>query len=312
MFKSEKNFHKDEIEPGHVAHSVSNTKKGLIWSLILTGLFFIVELIVGFKINSVAVLADAAHNFSAAAGIGIALIATILAMKPVSQDRTFGFLKVEMFAAWINGALLLGMAYMIFRKGIINLLNPTTPEVLPMMILSIIGLIIGGIPAILLFKKQKTDINARGAFWHVMETVLGSFAVLLAALTINFTGWIQADAVFGMLLAPVLVIASWKILKESTRELLDLTPKRINLPEIKKNIKKIKGVENVYHMHVWNLSSEKTIFSAHVKIKKSINSDVVLQKVNSILNKKYNIYFSTIQIEKKGYDYKEPRELDFG
>lgn len=305
------NSHKNKEQSGHAMHSVSNTKKGLFLSLILTGLFFVVELVVGLKINSVAVIADAAHNFSAAAGIGIALLATIFAMKPVSKYRTFGFLKIEMFAAWINGALLLGMAYMIFRKGFVNLLNPTPVEILPMIILSIIGLVIGGIPAVLLFQKQKTDINARGAFWHVMETVLGSFAVLLAALIIYFTGWIQADAVLGMLLAPILVIASWKILKESTRELLDLTPKNIDLSEIRKNIKKIKGVRDIHHVHVWNLTLEKTLFSAHVKIENHINHDDVLQKINSMLNKKYKIYFSTIQIEKKDYDYNEPKELDF-
>jgi len=305
------NFHNNERETKHSMYSFSNIKRGLFWSLILTGLFSIVELIIGLKINSVTVLAGAAHNFSATVGIGLALLATIFAMKPVSKYRTFGFLKLEMFAAWINGLLLLGMAYFIFIKGITNLLNPSLVRVLPMIILSIIGLFIGGIPAILLFKKQKTNMNAKGAFWHVMENLLGSLAVLLAALTIKFTGWVQADAIFGMLLAPILVIASWKILKESTRELLDLTPKKIDLSAIIKDIKKIKGVNLVHHVHVWNLTFEKILFSAHIKIGIKVDGDSILRKINSVLNKKYNIYFSTIQIERKDYKYEKPKRLDF-
>lgn len=283
----------------HAVHAMSSTRRGLFLSLVLTALFFAVELIVGLVIGSVAVVADAAHNFSAAAGVGIALLATIFASKPPTPRRTFGFLKAEMAAAWINGFLLLLMAYLIARMGIMKLASPEIVETLPMIILAVIGLIIGGVPAILLFEKQKTDINVRGAFWHVMETVFGSAAVLIAALLVRYAGWLRADAVLGMLLVPVLVIAGWGIVRTSTRTLLDLTPTHIDVREIKTRIETMAGVLNSHHMHAWSLTTGKDLFSTHVKISGDADAQQLLEDITTMLKEEYDIYFSTIQLETK-------------
>jgi cobalt-zinc-cadmium efflux system protein len=300
-----------EKQGQHAAHAVATTKRSLLWSFVLTGGFFATELIVGFAINSVAVIADAFHNFSAAAGVGIALVAIVLAAKPPSPTRTFGFLRVEVFAAWINGVLLVGMAGLIVYKGIQNLLNPTHVASTPMFILAVAGLIIGGIPAVLLYQKQKTDLNARGAFWHVMETVFGSAAVLAAAITISFTGWMQADVVFGMLLAPVLVVASWRIIAESTRTLLDLTPRGLDLLHVKEQIERVPHVERVHHMHAWNITSEKRVFSAHVKVTSLAESRETLGQISELLYDQFNISLSTIQLEERCLDLEKAGEMDF-
>ncbi len=311
----EKGSHKNnsqihKIESQHSAHAVSATKRGLLFSFVLTGLFFAVELVVGLQINSVAVLADAAHNFSAAAGVGIALFAILIASKPATPKRTFGFLKAEIFSAWINGMLLIVMAYMIFSKGIHNFLNPVEVQTLPMIILAFIGLAVGGIPAIMLYKKQKTDTNVKGAFWHVMETLFGSAAVLMAAVTVNLTGWVQADAFFGMLLAPVLFLAAYGIIKESTRSLLDLTPKDLDLAEIKREIEKNVGVINAHHIHAWALTDGRRIFSSHIKVQPEAEKQSILKTINSMLKEKYNIYFATIQQETECTD-QDAEEIDF-
>jgi cobalt-zinc-cadmium efflux system protein len=281
----------------HGAHAVSSTRRGLFWSLILTGQFFVVELVVGLAIGSVAVVADAAHNFSAAAGIGIALVATVFASKPATPQRTFGFLKLEMAAAWINGFLLLLMAYLIARMGLMKLANPEAVETLPMIILAVIGLIIGGVPAIILFQKQKTDINVRGAFWHVMETVFGSAAVLIAALLVRYAGWLGADAVLGMLLVPVLVVAGWGIVWTASGALLDMTPKNVDLVELKKRIEAMPGVESGHHMHAWTLTAGKDVLSAHVKVSAEVDAQQILEDITTMLREEYDIYFSTIQLE---------------
>ena len=281
----------------HAVHAVSSTRRGLFWSFVLTALFFVVELVVGLAIGSVAVVADAAHNFSAAAGVGIALLATILASKPATPQRTFGFLKLEMAAAWISGFLLLLMAYLIARMGIMRLANPEAVETLPMIILAFIGLIIGGVPAVILFQKQKTDINVRGAFWHVMETVFGSAAVLIAALLMRYAGWLGADAVLGMVLVPVLVVAGWGIVWTASRALLDLTPKNIDLVELKMRIETMPGVEGSHHMHAWTLTTGKDVFSTHVKVSGEADAQQILEDITTMLREEYDIYFSTIQIE---------------
>ncbi len=307
--------HKDKsMTPvSHTAnvHTVSNTKKGLFLSFLLTGIFFGIELIVGLKINSVAVIADAAHNFSAAAGVGIALLAIIFASKPPNSKRTFGFVKAEIFSAWINGIILFVMAYVIIRMGVNNLLNPGVVATTPMLILAVIGLIIGGIPAVMLYKKQKTDINVRGAFWHVMETVIGSAVVLLAALLIRYAGWMQADAILGMLLAPVLIVATWGIVKTATYALLDFTPKNLDLVEVKKEIEGIEGVEVARHIHAWTIGINKDMFSAHVKISDNADAQEILEKTTIKIKEKYNIYLSTIQIEKRSLYSEEAKEIEF-
>lgn len=284
-------------QSAHAVHAVSSTRRGLFWSLVLIALFFVVELVIGLAIGSVAVVADAAHNFSAAAGVGIALLATVFASKPATPQRTFGFLKLEMAAAWINGFLLLLMAYLIARMGIMKLANPEAVETLPMIILAVIGLIIGGVPAIVLFQKQKTDINVRGAFWHVMETVFGSAAVLIAALLVRYAGWLGADAVLGMLLVPVLVLAGWGIVWTASRALLDLTPKNIDLVELKKRIEAMLAVESSHHMHAWSLTTGKDVFSTHVKISGEADAQQILEDITTMLREEYAIYFSTIQLE---------------
>lgn len=294
----------------HAIHAVSSTRAGLIWSLALTGTFFLIELIVGLNIGSVALIADAAHNFSAAAGVGIALFGAIFASKPPTANRTFGFLKLEIFTAWLNGIILLIMAVFIFKMGIAKLLNPTSLKTTPMFILAGIGLIIGGIPAAMLWRKQKTDINVRGAFWHVMETVFGSAAVLAAAIIIRFTGWLPADAVLGMLLGPILIAAAWGIIKGSTRTLLDLSPEELNLLEVKKAIESIPGVDDAHHIHAWSVGIGKVVFTAHVKIAQTSDPLEILRVITQLLKEKFRIYFSTVQVETECVEL-PAEEIDF-
>lgn len=294
----------------HTVHSVSATQRGLFWSFLLTGAFFVVELIVGLRIESVALVADAAHNFSAAAGVGIALIGTMFASKPPTPRRTFGFLRLEIFTAWINGVLLLGMAVLIFKMGIEKLLSPVAVSTTPMFVLAVVGLVIGGIPAMVLWQKQKTDVNVRGAFWHVLETVFGSAAVLAAALLVRFTGWLGADAVLGMLLGPVLLVAAWGIVKGTTKTLLDLAPKHLDLLEVKAAIEEVTGVVDAHHVHAWTVGIGKDVFSAHVEILDDADAQEVLREVTRMLGERFDIYFSTIQIETECVDL-PAREIDF-
>ncbi|MEE9133636.1 MAG: cation diffusion facilitator family transporter [Gemmatimonadota bacterium] len=297
-------------EQSHSVHAVSATQRGLMLSLLLTGVFFVVELVVGLTIGSVALLADAAHNFSAAAGVGIALIGAVFASKPPTPRRTFGFLRLEILTAWINGVLLLIMAFLIFQMGIGKLLNPVAVSTTPMLILGLVGLVIGGVPAVILWRKQKTDVNVRGAFWHVLETVFGSAAVLVAALLVRFTGWLEADAVLGMLLGPVLLVAAWGIIKGTTKTLLDLAPDDLDLLEVKAAIEAIPEVVDAHHVHAWTVGIGKDIFSAHVRIRDEADPQVILRAITDLIVERFNIYFSTVQLETECTDL-PAREIDF-
>ncbi len=283
------------------SHALASTRRGLFWSLLLTGTFFVVELVVGLSIGSVAVVGDAAHNFSAAAGVGIALLAAVFAARPPSPARTFGYLKGEMLAAWINGFFLVVMAVLIVRMGIGKLLNPESVATGPMLALALVGLVVGGVPAVMLFEKQQTDVNVRGAFWHVLETLIGSASVLLAALLVA-AGWEQADAILGMALAPVLGIAAWSIIRESTRRLLDLTPEGVDLVRVRDEIEAMAGVTDAHHMHAWSLGEGRNLFSAHVLVEESADRQQILEALTKLLAERHEIYFSTIQVETECHD----------
>ncbi len=131
----------------------------------------------------------------------------------------------------------------------------------------------------------------------MLETVFGSAAVLIAALLVRYAGWLGADAVLGMLLVPVLVVAGWGIVWTAPRALLDLTPKGIDLAEFKKRIEVMPGVESSDHMHAWTLTAGKVVFSAHVKVSSEEDAQQILEDITAMLREQYDIYFSTIQLE---------------
>jgi len=290
-------------------HMQSGSKQALRISAILTGIYFIIELIAGILIGSVAVLSDAFHTFSAVAGILIAIIASHYASKPATAKRTFGYIRAEIFGAFVNGFFLLGMAIFVMIMGYNRLQNPVELATTPMLLVAAGGLITEVIALSLLFKGQKDNLNIKGAYWHILQTFVGSFIIIIAALVIKFTGFLLIDPILGIGFGVLLFFASFGILKESINIFLEMTPKHIDLNKIKKDIDKIPGVVSAHHMHAWSLTSGKTIFSSHILVKDKKKTMEILRRATELLKTKYNIYFSTLQIEDK-YTNEHPEEIE--
>ena len=193
----------------HSLHMEVKNRKALIWSAILTGGYFILELIAGLIINSIAVLSDAFHTFSAVGGVLIALIAAHYATKHPTERRTFGFFRAEIFGAFVNGVLLIGMAVLILWMGYKRLKNPISIPPIPMLLVAGGGLITEIISLRMLFGGQKTNLNMKGAFWHVVETFIGSLVIIVAAIVIKFSGFYAIDPILGMAFGVVLFWASY-------------------------------------------------------------------------------------------------------
>lgn len=277
----------------------------------LTGLYFLFELGIGFWTGSVSVISDAFHTFSAVGGILIAVVAGHYAKRAATQFQTFGLIRAEIVGALFNGLFLFGMAVLVLWMGVMRLQNPIELPTGPMLLVAIGGLITEIISMRLMWAGQKENLNMKGAFWHIIQTFIGSIIIIISALVIQFTGFLPIDPILGMAFGLVLFWAAWKIIKEALHILLDNVPKDLDLNMVKDAIQKIMGVVNVHHLHAWALTSGKNIVSAHVQIMNSTDTTRIQEQIYKTLTQDLGVYFSTIQIETECLEKSATEEISF-
>ncbi len=265
----------------------------------LTGVYFVIELGVGFSTGSVSVISDAFHTFSAVGGVLIAVAASHFAKRAATQFQSFGLLRAEIVGALFNGLFLLGMALLVLVMGLMRLQNPIDLSTGPMFLVALGGLVTEVIAMRLMWAGQKENLNMKGAFWHIIQTFVGSIIIIISAIVIRFTGFLAIDPILGAAFGLVLFWASWKIIREALHILLDNVPRDLSLDEVKKAIEKVSGVMNVHHLHAWALTSGKNIVSAHVRVEASADTTGIQKKIFSTLTQDFGIYFSTIQVERE-------------
>jgi cobalt-zinc-cadmium efflux system protein len=276
----------------------------------LTGIYFVIEMGIGIYTGSIAVISDAFHTFSAVGGVLLALVAGKIAIRPADRFKTFGLMRAEIVGALINGLFLLIMAIIVLWMGYHRLQNPIDLPTTPMLIAAFGGLITEAISIKLLYTGQKTSLNIKGAFWHVLQTFVGSLIIIIAALVIRFTGFLAIDPILGMLFGLILIYASWGIIRDSLNILLETVPADVDLQEVKESLESITGVENAHHMHAWVITSGKNIFSTHIQVSDQSKSQDILKEAHEILKDKFNFYFSTLQIEDECTDSGEAMDID--
>ena len=265
----------------------------------LTGVYFVIELALGFYSQSVAVISDAFHTFSAVGGILIALVASKISQRAANKFATFGYKRAEIMGALLNGVFLLLMAFYVIYMGYTRLGKEFELPTGIMLIAAGGGLITELISFKLIYTSQKGNLNMQGAYWHIMQTFVGSILIIVAAVVIYFTGYTQIDPILGMLFGLVLFWASYKIIKDALDILMERVPANIDVDKVKETLLAIEGVKSVSHLHPWVLTSDKNIFSAHLLINKDASSEKVLDDATKRLEKDYGFYFTTLQIGKK-------------
>ena len=283
---------------GHVMPLMNEgNARALKISAWLTGVYFFIELGLGIYSGSIAVLSDAFHTFSAVGGIVLAIVAGRIAMHPADKDRSYGSFRAEIVGALFNGLFLFLMAILVLYMGFRRLFNPVELPILPMLIAAFGGLVTEAISMKLLFSGQKGNLNMRGAFWHVIQTFVGSLIIIVAAVVIYFSGFVLIDSILGMLFGLVLFWASYGIIRDALNILLEGVPEGVDLVEIGRVIRGVRGVKGVHHVHAWALTSGKNIFSAHVLVGDLAKSREVLRRVQKVLKEKFGFYFVTLQLE---------------
>lgn len=297
----------------HSGHSMvpAGTTRALAISGWLTGIYFIIELGLGWWTGSVSVMSDAFHTFSAVGGVLVALVAGYYAKREPTERQSFGLIRAEIIGALFNGLFLAAMAIFILWMGFMRLEDPIELSTGWMLVAAAGGLVTEVLSFALLYKRQKENLNVQGAFWHILQTLVGSLIIIVSALVIRFTGFLAIDPLLGMGFGVVLLGASWRIIREALHILLEAVPRDLDLALVQNKISTLPGVITVHHMHAWSLTSGKNVFSAHVQVAEQEKGAALQQVIHDLLARDFQIYFSTIQIEMECRDTAEAPDIDF-
>jgi cobalt-zinc-cadmium efflux system protein len=294
---------------GHAGHMPSSGRAMTI-SAWLTGIYFIIEMGIGLWTGSIAVISDALHTFSAVGGVLVAIIAARLAKRPADEDFSFGWYRAEIVGALVNGGFLLGMALVVIVMGAMRLAEPIELPPVPMLAAAVGGIITEVISLTLMWKHSRSDLNVRGALWHVIQTFVGSLLIIITAAVIHFTGFLLIDPILGMAFGFVLLWASWGILRDSTRLLMEGTPSDVSLPQIIETLNAIEGVRDVHHVHAWALTSGRYVFSSHLRVESEADPQSVLRTAYNQLRQEFGFFFATLQVETACLDESGAETID--
>ncbi|MPZ22938.1 MAG: cation diffusion facilitator family transporter [Dehalococcoidia bacterium] len=257
----------------------------------------VVQIVGGIAANSLALLADSGHMFTDVVGIGLALGAIWLAGRPANDARTFGLYRLEILAAVANAALLFAVAGLILYESWRRLSEPQTVETGLMLAVAFAGLLANAVSLALLRDAQRESLNLRGAYMEVLSDLLGSVAVLVAAIVIIATGLHEADLVASALIAAFIIPRTWGLLREAVDVLLEATPRGVDLKEVRTHILGLPGVHDVHDLHAWTVTSGLNVVSAHVVLKDGADGSAVLDCLNECLSGDFDIEHSTFQLE---------------
>ncbi len=282
----------------HVTHGGSGGLKG---ALILTTLFLIAEVVGGLISNSLTLLADAGHMFTDVGALAFSLFVVWLARQPATSRNTYGYLRWEILAALLNGAVLLAVSAGIVWEAIQRLRSPQPVETGLMFTIGVAGLVVNAISARLLHAGSGHSLNVRAAYLHVLSDLLGSAAAIIAALFIRYKGWAIADPIASIVMTLLIVRSSWSLVRESVDVLLEATPSHIDLKKVHDSLQAVAGVESVHDLHVWTLTSGVVAMSAHALVPDSADHQSALESMTHTLAS-LGIQHVTIQLEGKTLD----------
>lgn len=295
--------HGDE-SPGTSSHdhTAGASTNRLAIALGLTSTFLIAELVGAYWFNSLALLSDAAHMFTDAAALAIALVAVNIGQRPADEQRTYGYRRFEILAAAFNAVLLFVVAGYVLYEGVSRFFDPQPVESLGMLAVASLGLVVNLIAMRVLAGGKETSLNMKGAYLEVWADMLGSLGVIAAAIAIWLTGKTWIDPIVAIAIGLWVLPRTWTLLRDTTHILLQGVPRNVDLDAIRAAIYSVHGVAGVHDLHVWTVAGDDISLTAHVAISNATNAQSALQAVTTILGEQFAIHHSTIQIETEPCD----------
>jgi cobalt-zinc-cadmium efflux system protein len=288
-------------------HGHSHTRAGarhagrLWWSFGLVVGFLVVQVAVGWATGSLALLSDAGHMATDALGLAMAL-AAITAANRASQarHRTFGLYRLEILAALANAVLLFGVAAAVLIEAVRRLGEPPHVASLPVLVVGVLGLAVNVVAFALLREGAAESLNVRGAYSEVLADLLGSVGVIVAATLMWLTGWGWVDPVIGAAIGLFILPRAWRLGRDAVRILVQAAPDGIDLGAVTAALVEIDGVADVHDLHVWTLTSEMDVLTAHVGIVEGVDPHRVLQEARTVLTDRFHLSHATLQVEPVG------------
>ena len=285
---------------GHAAHGHAlraADQRALSIALGITLSFVAFEIIGGLLSGSLALLADAGHMATDAAGLAIALVAVRLAGRRPTYAKTFGHQRAEILAALANGVVLAVVSVYVVVEAVGRIGAPTEVHGHLMGIVATIGLLANLVAAWVLSRGRDRSLNLRGAFLHVVGDALGSVGAIVAAVVIAWTGWMLADPLVAMAIAVLILVSAWRLVREALDVLMESTPEHIDLDELLASIREVAGVVDVHDLHVWTLTSGYHALSAHVDVAPGADGHAVLHILSDLAARRFDIAHTTFQLE---------------
>ncbi|BBI30671.1 cation diffusion facilitator family transporter [Cohnella abietis] len=275
------------------------SKKTLWITLGLTFFFTFVELIGGLLSRSLALLSDSAHMVSDVFALGLSMLAIYMATRRPNQKFTFGFLRFEIIASFINGLALIVISLWIVIEGIRRIIHPEVVDLKLMLIIASIGLVVNIVLTIVLSRsmKEEDNLNVKSALWHFIGDLLSSVGVIVSAIVIYYTGWAIFDPLISMVIGAIICTGGFRIIREAYLILMESVPERFDLEQIRADLATVEGVEDVHEMHLWAVTTEHYSLTAHVFVRGDIQPYCVTLAIDELLKSKYGISHSTIQVE---------------
>ena len=286
--------HDHDHSHGHHHHDVGT--KRLTIALVITAVFLFAEVIGGWISNSLALLADAGHMLTDVGALALSLFVAWFSRQPATPQKTYGYLRWEILAAFINGTVLLVASGLILWESIARLASPEPVAGGLMLVVAAFGLLVNAVSAWLLHGGAGHSMNIRAAYLHVLGDLLGSVAAIVAAILVRWQGWLIADPIASILMTVLIVLGAWRLVKEAVDVLLEATPKHIELEGLRRAMAAVPGVREVHDLHVWTLTSGVVAMSAHAVAPAEAGHQRVLEQLHASVAQ-FGIHHATIQLE---------------
>ncbi|MGM0138459.1 cobalt-zinc-cadmium efflux system protein [Enterococcus sp. DIV0755b] len=283
-------MHEHHSVPANINHAF---KLGILINLI----FVFIETIFGFSANALSLIADAGHNLSDVLGLVVSWVAVLLSSRPRTSNRTYGYKRSSILAALFNAIFLLVAIGGILVEALQRLQNPQPVAENKVIVVALIGILINGFTAYLFMKDQHHDLNVKGAFLHMAADTLVSVGVVVAAVIVKFTNWFWLDPVISLVIAVIIFIGTWGLLRDAVNLSLDAVPKAVDYDEVKKFIEATPGVLAIHDLHIWGISTTENALTVHICRQTLADNNQFLEKLDHELTKNFALSHITIQVE---------------
>lgn len=297
---------------GHDHATGITNRRRLLIAIAIILVVLVVEVIGAAISGSLSLLADAGHMLSDLTGLVVALVATVIATRPASDRRTFGYRRVEVFAAFINASILTVVVVYVVIEAVARLFRSSPPEIegVPMLIVAVVGALANVAALLVLRGGAKTTINMRGAYLEVLGDLIGSIAVIVAATIILLTGFAPADAIASLVIAALVLPRVYALLRDVVLVLSQGAPRGTDVSLIREHVMSKPGVIDVHDVHVWMVTPGQNVFSAHVVVEASVfergEAGTLLAALNECLTDHFDVEHSTFQLEPAEHAADEP------